>query len=125
MRETAMLRSLRWILSLAVVCVLAPQAGFSQQVTAAIGGQVTDPTGAVIVRATVVATELDRGTKWKTETNVEGVYNLPRVPTGNYEIRVESKGFQTAVRPAFTLELNQMARLDFQLKLGQVTRPWR
>ena len=115
-----MLRSLRWILSLAVVGVLAPQAGFSQQVTAAIGGQVTDPTGAVIVRATVVATELDRGTKWKTETNVEGIYTLPRVPVGRYEVRVEATGFQAAVRPAFQLEMNQSARLDFTLKVGAV-----
>jgi hypothetical protein len=100
--------------------VLAPQAGLSQQVTAAIGGQVTDPTGAVIPRATVVAKGLDQGTKWKTETNAEGIYTLPRVPVGRYEVSVEAAGFQAAVRPAFQLEMNQSAKLDFTLKVGAV-----
>ncbi len=120
MRERAIFGSLRWIVGLAAVCMLAPQAGFSQQVTAAISGQVTDATGGVIVRATVLATELDRGTKWKTETNAEGFYTLPRVSVGRYEVRVEATGFQAAVRPAFQLEMNQSARLDFTLKVGAV-----
>jgi hypothetical protein len=120
MRDTAKFGCLRWISGLAVVCVLAPQAGLSQQVTAAIGGQVTDPTGAVVPRATVVAKELDQGAKWKTETNAEGIYTLPRVPVGRYEVRVEATGFQPAVRPAFQLEMNQSAKLDFTLKVGAV-----
>jgi len=111
----------RWVLVLSAVCLLAPQVGLSQQVTAAISGQVTDPAGAAVAGATVVATELDRGTDWRTETNVEGVYNLPRVPEGRYEIRVTAKGFQTAVRTAFQLEMNQAAKIDFTLRLGSLT----
>jgi len=37
-------------------------------------------------------------------------------------MRVEATGFQTAVRPRFNLVLNQTARLDFAMTLGQVTQ---
>src|ERR1035438_3301067 len=63
-----------WLLSLLAALLLLPQAGFSQQVTAAISGQVTDPAGAAVAAATVEARELDRGTVQKTQTNVEGLY---------------------------------------------------
>jgi hypothetical protein len=92
----------------------------AQQVTAAINGQVTDPSGAPIVGATVTARDVDRGTTWKTETNVDGLYNLPRVTVGKYEVRAEAKGFQTGLRTAFEIQLNQTARIDFSMKLGQV-----
>jgi hypothetical protein len=44
------------------------------------------------------------------------------VPIGTYQIRVEAKGFQTAVHPAFTLELNQTARVDVQMTIGEVSQ---
>ncbi len=94
---------------------------WSQQVTAAITGKVTDPSGAAIANAKVTAKDVDRGTLWPTETNTEGYYTLPRLPIGTYEIRVETSGFQTAVHPPVVLELNQTARIDFAMKLGQVT----
>ena len=53
------------------------------------------------------------------------LYSLPRLPVGNYEVRVEASGFQTAVHAAFSLELNQTARLDFAMTLGQVSQIWR
>jgi hypothetical protein len=92
----------------------------AQDVSAAIIGTVTDPSGAPINGAEVTASDADRGTTWTAKTNDSGVYNLPRVPVGNYTVKVTAKGFQTAVRPPFTLVLNQAARLDFQMKLGQV-----
>src|SRR5438093_805521 len=92
----------------------------AQDVSAAIIGTVTDPSGAPINGAEVTASDADRGTAWTAKTNDSGVYNLPRVPVGNYTVKVTAKGFQTAVRPPFTLVLNQAARLDFQMKMGQV-----
>jgi hypothetical protein len=93
---------------------------FAQEVTANITGRITDPSEAPIVGAAVTARDTARGTVWRTETNTEGVYNLPRVPIGTYEVRVEAAGFQTAVRPAFDLTLNQTARIDVQMTVGSV-----
>ena len=103
------------------VLFAVPQFAFGQQVTAAITGVVTDPSGAPIANATVTAKDMERGTVWTTQTNEAGVFNLPRLPIGNYEIRVEAKGFQTAVHPAIQLEINQTARVDIPMTIGQVS----
>ncbi len=94
--------------------------GFAQEVTAGIVGTVTDPSGAPIVGAAVVATDTERGTTWKAETNDTGSYNLLRLPVGSYSVKVSKEGFQTALQPAFTLTLNQTSRVDVRLKVGQI-----
>ena len=121
MNQKIQITSLILVLAL-VGWVAAPQGALAQQVTAAITGVVTDPSGAPIANATVSARDTMRGTSWTTQTNDVGVYNIPRVPIGTYEVRVEAKGFQTAVRPAFTLELNQTARVDVQMTIGEVSQ---
>jgi hypothetical protein len=97
------------------------QAGTAQEVTGAITGRITDPSGASIAGASVTAKDMDRGTLSKSETNESGIYNLPRLPIGRYEVRVESTGFQTAVHPPFDLVLNQTATIDVKLTLGAVS----
>src|SRR5215469_627509 len=69
--------------------VTIPQLAWSQQVTAAITGQISDPSGAPIAGALVVAKDTARGTMLTTDTNAGGFYTLPRVPVGEYTIRVE------------------------------------
>lgn len=93
----------------------------AQEVSAGITGRITDPSGAAVVGATVTARDVNRGTVWPTETNQEGVYAFPRVPVGTYELKVESPGFKTATMPAIVLELNQRARVDIALEIGEVT----
>ncbi len=100
----------------------APRAPFAQEVTAGITGLVTDPSGAPIPNAKVTAKDTLRGVEWPTQTNAAGVYDLPRLPVSTYDVTVEASGFQVMVRKAVMLELDQKARLDFQLQLGQVTQ---
>src|SRR5438552_4523833 len=107
------------LLFVAIVGSLAPLS--AQEITAAIVGTVVDPSGAPINGASVSATDSERGTVWTAKTNDAGVYNLPRVPVGNYSVKVSAPGFQTAVHPSFTLVLNQTARVDIQMKMGQVS----
>ncbi|MGH9545434.1 MAG: TonB-dependent receptor domain-containing protein [Terriglobales bacterium] len=109
------------LLLLAGVLGMVAGPAWSQEVTAAIVGTVTDPSGAPIAGAAVTATDVDRGTQWAATTNETGAYNLPRVPVGNYKVSVVAKGFQTAVHPPFTLVLNQTARIDVPMRMGQVT----
>src|SRR6266571_4523836 len=107
------------LLFVAIVGSLVPLS--AQEITAAIVGTVTDPSGAPISGASVTATDTERGTVWTAKTNDAGVYNLPRVPVGNYTVKVSAPGFQTAVHPPFTLVLNQTAPIDVQMKMGKVT----
>jgi len=109
------------VLSMFGALIGMTQVAWSQEVTAAIVGTVTDPSGAPIKGAKVTATDTARGTSYVGETNDSGAYNINRIPVGNYELKVAAPGFQTSVRPAFTLVLNQTARVDVQMKVGQVS----
>jgi Carboxypeptidase regulatory-like domain/TonB dependent receptor len=107
------------------VCALAAllcsaNAAWGQDVTATITGTITDASGAPLAGATVTAKDMDRGTVWPATTNTDGLYNILRIPVGSYNLRVEAKGFQTALVPPFTLVLNQTARLDVQMKVGAI-----
>ncbi len=94
---------------------------WGQEVTAAIVGTVTDPSGAPINGAMVTATDVDRGTNWTAKTNESGGYSILRIPIGNYRVKVEMQGFATSSVTPFTLALNQTARVDVQMKVGAVS----
>jgi hypothetical protein len=119
--------STRRLLSLAVLCSISiallnvSQVSWAQEVTATIVGTITDQSASAIKGATVTATSTDRGTVWTAQTNDTGAYTLTRLPVGNYAVKVEAQGFQTALYPAFTLVLNQTARVDVAMKVGQVS----
>ena len=106
--------------ALATLLVFVPPAG-AQETTGSVIGTVTDSSGGVIAGATVTVHDADRGLSYTAQTNESGLYTLNRVPVGNYDLVVEAKGFQKALYPTFTLVLNQVAKVDVQLKVGQAT----
>jgi len=101
-----------------VACLGLFPAAQGQDVTAAVTGSVVDPTGASIVGATITAKDRERETTYTVQTNSAGVFQMPRLPIGTYELKVVAQGFQAAVYRSITLVLNQIARVDFQLKIG-------
>src|SRR5580658_9708759 len=108
------------VLAVVVISLIFPALSPAQQVTAAITGRVTDASGAVVPGANVIATDKDRGTEWPTTTNSDGVYNLPRLPIGNYRLKVEHTGFQASQVQDIPLDMNQVARIDLALQVGNV-----
>jgi hypothetical protein len=98
---------------------LAPAWG--QEVAATIVGTVTDPSGAPIKGASIVARDTERGAVWKAETNETGDFNILRLPVGTYTVEATAAGFDKSVYPPFTLVLNQTARFNFQMKVGKVS----
>jgi hypothetical protein len=112
----------RILLGTMLCLALATGIGWSQGPTAAINGQVTDQSGAAVPSAVVTAKDLDRGTNWPTKTNDAGYYSLPRLPIGNYELKVTASGFQGALQRSLQLVIDQVAKIDFQLQVGQVTQ---
>jgi hypothetical protein len=107
--------------ALLAVCLAGFQSAWSQEVTAAVRGGVVDPAGASIAGATITAKDTERETTYTAQTNGTGVFHIPRMPVGTYELKVGAPGFQTAVYRSITLVLNQTARVDFQLKIGPAT----
>src|SRR5215470_3322644 len=110
------------ILSACIVVLFASSAALGQEGTAGVTGTVTDPSGAPISGVRVTAHDTERGTVWTATTNDAGVYDFARLPVGNYDLRIEKPGFQITVITPFTLTLDQKARIDIQMKVGQVTQ---
>ncbi len=93
---------------------------WAQQASGAITGLVTDESGAAIPNAAVTVRDVERNTTWVATTTAAGLYEFPTIPVGKIEVRVEAPGFAKEVRTPFTLVLNQVAKVDFHLKLGAV-----
>jgi hypothetical protein len=100
---------------------MVPTTVQAQEITGAITGTVIDPSGAAVPGAQVTATNVLQGTTWPTQTNPAGVYNFPRLPVGQYTVKVEAKGFATSVRGSFELAMNQSPVSMFS-RLQRVTR---
>jgi hypothetical protein len=97
------------------------QCAWSQEVTASITGTVTDPSGAAVSGATVTATSAERGQNYTATTNDSGLYRIPQLPVGTYSLKIEKQGFAMATHPPFVLTLNQVARVDVAMRVGQAS----
>jgi hypothetical protein len=93
----------------------------AQQSAGAVTGTVLDPSGAAVANATVTVRDVDRGTTWTAKTSTSGLFDFPEIPVGNIEVKAEASGFSSALQKPFTLVLNQVAQVNFKLKVGKVT----
>jgi len=102
------------------LCGLLPGTALGQAI-ASIKGTVYDTSGGVVPDAAVVlhskATNLDR----TTSTNSAGIYVIPDIQPGDYDLKVSKQGFKSAVQANLTLVVNQTATLDVTLATGSVT----
>ena len=110
------------IVTLGVVLCGLSAAAFSQTITGSITGTVADPSGAVIPNAKIAATSLGTNLTYSTLSNSAGVYNILFLPIGQYNLTVEVAGFKKVVQGPFTLEGNQVARIDPKMEVGQITQ---
>lgn len=108
------------ILLLVLGLLVLPQLSHAQIVTATLYGSVADPSGAAIPAATIMATNVATGIETKTTADAAGNYIFPSLPPANYSIAVEKAGFKTTVISGVTLLVDQKARVDVQLRVGQV-----
>ena len=104
---------------LAVVLLCAPAA--RAQVSAAISGRVTDPSGATVSGAAVLAKNAGTGETRSGVTDDAGRFWVPSLAVGEYEVHVTKQGFQEQVRGGIHLSVGQEASVDFALRLGQVS----
>src|SRR5215212_1626032 len=92
---------------------------FSQAANATLTGTITDPHGAVVSAATVTATQNTTGVKRETVSNDDGLYVLSNMPPGDYELRIEAKGFTTKVsKTDVSLNVGQTVTVNVPLEIG-------
>jgi hypothetical protein len=95
--------------------------GFAQAL-GQVTGVVTDPSGSIIVGGTVTVINSQTNVARTTTTNSAGNYAFPALQPGVYNVKAEMQGFQGEVREGVELQVEQIARIDFHLRIGAVTQ---
>src|SRR5712692_11304403 len=94
----------------------------SAQTFGEITGEVKDQSGAVAPNASLTVTNTATSVSRNTRTNEAGIYSFPDLVPGPYQVKVEAPGFQPVVRSSIELQVQQTARIDFTLTVGQATQ---
>src|SRR5579885_73451 len=93
----------------------------AQVTTGTILGNVRDTSGAVVTGAAISIREISKGTVQNFQSDENGAYYAPFLIPGTYEVTVEKEGFRKEASKPFELQVDQKARVDFSLEVGQVT----
>ncbi len=127
-KEKKMRAMVRWSTRLAACTVLC--AGMlsiavnAQTVSGTLRGTVTDSNGASVPNATVTVTSTETGLQRTVTTSDEGLYNLPFLPIGKYNVEATRTDFNKVTRENVTISLNETAVVNIRLDptvTGEVT----
>ena len=81
-----------------------------------IQGRVTDQSGAIVPNAKVEAIQLGTGTATPVSTNGEGLYTIPNLPSGEYQVVISKPGFASAVGEGVSIRAGVQIRVDLVLQ---------
>ena len=101
------------------VCMAAP--AFGQAVSGTILGTVNDVTGAVHPNAKVTVVNEGTGLTRTMQSDSNGEYVFPSLPTGRYTVMAEVSGFKTLALSNIDLGVDQRARVDLKLESGAIS----
>ncbi len=88
---------------------------------AIISGRVTDPQGAVVLKAAVTLYTRDNRARIRALTDKTGTYRFEQLAAGEYLIEAEATGFARARSQVLRVERNASATLDISLLLAGVS----
>jgi hypothetical protein len=90
----------------------------AQEFRSTLTGTVTDPSGAVVPNAAVVAVNNSTQMKYAVTTTGKGDYFIPYVLPGTYTVTVSAPGFEKFVQTNVVLQAAKPFGLNVQLHLG-------
>jgi len=103
-------------------CTFISIPAHSQVTGATLSGTITDATGAVIAGATVSTRDTATGATREVTSDSAGLYTIPNLTPGNYEVKISAKGFSTSVQSNLALAVGQQQQLNFTLKVGETSQ---
>lgn len=111
-----------WFSSRSLLLLLLLFAGlcWAQKDTGNIVGTIRDSSGAMVPRASVTITDVDRGTAFSTSSNASGEYVSTPLKVGRYRVKVEKEGFKTVVVGPVQLNVQERPSVNVTLQVGQV-----
>jgi hypothetical protein len=84
-------------------------------------GRVSDSTGAIVVKATITAHNVDANTDISTVSTSSGTYTIPYLKPGTYTVSAGAGGFERMLRTGIDLQVGQTATVNFVLRVGHAT----
>ena len=115
------IRRFIWLALALSLCFLPAPRLSGQVLYGSLVGTVTDPSGAVVPGAIVVATGKDNGQVRQDKTDSGGRFNLVNVLPGTYDVRISSAGFRPMEQIGFVITANNVSRIDARLEVGGVS----
>jgi len=108
------------LIALLLAAGLVPST-FAQETTAAISGQVTDSSGAVVPGAEITITNISTREVIRAKSGEDGLYSVPRIPPGIYDVSVKAQGFKEYLNKRVELLVNDRKLVNVQLEAGAVS----
>lgn len=116
-----MLPNVRQPLRSALLAMSLLSANLAAQTLGTVTGEVKDASGAVVAGAAITVRNTATNGVRNATTNQDGVYTIPALVPGMYEVKAERQGFKSSARSNVELQVQQTARVDFALEVGQVS----
>lgn len=100
---------------------LSAAGAWAQKDTGSLAGTVKDPSGGVVVGATVTVTDIDRGESLVLATNQVGEFVASPLKVGRYTITVDKSGFRKTVVGPITVQVQERPSMEIVLKVGNAS----
>src|SRR5260370_28672315 len=101
--------------------IASASVSFAQSDNATINGTVTDPSGAVIPKATVTVKNQATGAERSDVSNEAGLYSITNIPPGAYTVTVVASGFKKFESTNNKLDPSSTLQVNATLQLGSAT----
>jgi hypothetical protein len=106
---------------LILISVFAAPCLFAQG-RSSILGAITDESGAAVAKATVTVLNTGTQQKWTATSGETGLYEVPALEIGTYEVSAEVVGFRKTTVRGIVLQVDQRERVDIRLQVGELTQ---
>lgn len=90
--------------------------------TGAIAGNITDPTGAMVPKASVTSRNIATNSQQTVTSGSSGGYIIPELGPGDYKVTVKAEGFRAAEIGPFAVSVGQTTNVSLTLELGTSTQ---
>src|SRR5262245_46501713 len=109
------------VLGLLSLCLVLTVTALAQVQTGRIVGTVTDAQKAALPNATITVTEAATNQSVTVSANERGDFVASSLNPGLYRVTVSGAGFQKTVINSVEVQVGQSARVDVEMKVGEVS----
>ena len=119
--QGAKMKNLKYLAGIFVLLLGAVTIATAQE-NASVTGRVTDPTGAAVPGATITLTQATTGATRTTQSNGAGLYEVPALAIGTYNLKAEAPGFKTYTKTGIVVNEATTTRADIPLEVGSASQ---